>query len=172
MENFVRTDVTGLPDPACQRARCLVSLDADGEATEFERAFLASHLADCAACAAYSVAVEETAATLRAAPLAVLPAPVTLPSRRGRFSLGPVQAAAVALVVLGAGLAGLSGMPQRQLGAGPTPTAANLASTGFERHVIHSARRWPPDGGATLAGRRTAATRPVSLGAHAQPLPR
>src|SRR5919206_4076746 len=135
MENFVRTDVTGLPDPACQRARCLVSLDADGEATELERAFLASHLAACTACAAYSVAVEGTATALRAAPLVAVPTPVTLPTRR-RFALRSVQAAAAALVVLGAGLSGLSGMPQRELGGGPSPAAGSLASTAYETHVI------------------------------------
>src|SRR5919204_6349171 len=102
MKKVVRTHVTGLPDPACQRARCLVSLHADGEATELERAFLATHLAECAACAAYALAVEDTAAALRAAPLVALPTPVAVPSRR-RVSLRPLQAAAAALVVLGAG---------------------------------------------------------------------
>jgi predicted anti-sigma-YlaC factor YlaD len=167
MPIVVRTPVTGLPDPACQRARCVVSLLADGEATELERAFLDSHLVDCPACAAYAGGVEEATSALRAAPLDSPQFVVRLPARR-RLSSRPVQMAAAAIVLVGAGLAGLSGLPQRELDNGPTGTAVALGSAAYEQHVIRTARRWPPDGVRT----RPAAVRAVSLGAHAQPLPR
>ena len=167
MENFVTTGMTGLPNPACQRARCLVSLQTDGEATELERAFLDSHLANCPACSAYAEGVESATAALRAAPLDAAQFAVTLPTRR-RFSSRHVQMGAAALVLVGAGLAGLSGLPQHQLDAGPAGTSVALGSAGYERHVIRTARIWPPDG----VRARPATMRPVSLGPHTQPLPR
>src|SRR5919204_5739000 len=102
MPIVVRTPVTGLPDPACQRARCVVSLLADGEATELERAFLDSHLAGCAACAAYAADVHGASAALREAPLVEPGFDVAPPSRR-RFALRAMPAVAAAPLLPRAG---------------------------------------------------------------------
>src|SRR5207247_858412 len=79
----------------CERAREWISLEADAELSEFERALLASHVSRCSECAAFQLDVSAITRQLRAAPLARLDHPVELP-RRQRFSLRGLQIAAAA----------------------------------------------------------------------------
>jgi hypothetical protein len=133
-------------DPACERARCLASLRVDGETTEFEGAFLDSHLAVCADCADLAAGIAASTAAIRASTL-VVPPVLTLPTARRR---GPafrhLQAAAAAIVLLGAGLAGLAGVPRPDGSSSErsSPRPAYLDSASYEQKFIRQLGAGPP----------------------------
>ncbi len=90
----------------CVRAREHVSLDLDGELSEFERVLLAAHLAQCERCRRFEADVVAVTGRLRAAPLEALPQPVSLPRRRRVFATRSIQsAAAAAVLAVGFGVA-------------------------------------------------------------------
>ena len=93
----------------CDRARQWLSLDVDGELSEFERALLDAHLARCEDCRSFADDTHEFTALLRAAPLEALTHPVALPSRRSRLVRPLRVAAAAAAVVAVTGLAAIVG---------------------------------------------------------------
>jgi len=87
-----------------------LSLRLDFERSEFEEAFLETHLRVCGACRAFASDIEGFTGALRAAPLAELTVPVQLPRQRRRrvSSLGSLSAVAtVAAAVVLSGIAGL-----------------------------------------------------------------
>ena len=91
----------------CIRAREHVSLELDGELSDFERALLTAHLANCSGCRRFEADVVALTKQLRAAPAETLSRPVSLPSPR-RFvpaRLIPAAAAAAAVVAVGLGAA-------------------------------------------------------------------
>jgi anti-sigma factor RsiW len=71
----------GASSQFCSRAHQWISLQADGELSELERALLDAHLATCAECARFAADVETFTAGLRLSPLEQLSRPVALPSR-------------------------------------------------------------------------------------------
>ena len=96
-------------DQRCERARQSVSLQVDGELSEFEQALLRAHLARCPHCRAFDAQVGALTAEVRAVPLEPLERPIALPRRR-RTVVGNVQlAAAAAVAVLVAGLGTILG---------------------------------------------------------------
>jgi predicted anti-sigma-YlaC factor YlaD len=93
----------------CDRARQWISLDVDGELSEFERALLDAHLGRCADCGAFRDDAQSFTSLLRAAPLEALTHPVALPSRRSRLAR-PIRVAAAAVAVVAVtGLAAVVG---------------------------------------------------------------
>ena len=125
-------------DPVCERARCLASLRVDGETTEFEEAFLDSHLDACGDCREHAIGLEASTALIRATPLV---APVVHPialRHRSTHRLRHVQVAAAALVVLGAGFTGMAGIPHPNGSsiAPSKPRPAYLDSASYEQKVI------------------------------------
>ncbi len=87
----------------CERVRAQISLELDGELSQFERVMVASHVARCADCAAYRDEVTSFTALLRAAPAERIDTPVVV-SRPRRSYIGRVSAvgaAAAAVVALG-----------------------------------------------------------------------
>jgi predicted anti-sigma-YlaC factor YlaD len=90
--------------PLCDRAREWISLQLDGELSEFERVLLDGHLVHCADCTEFRAGGESISGQLRRAPLARLERPVVLP-RRSRVSARvlPVVGAAAAAVVVAVG---------------------------------------------------------------------
>ena len=88
----------------CDRAREWISLQVDGELSEFERIVLEAHVVRCEDCRAFRVDVRGISRELREAPLERLTRPVVLP-RRTRFAGRTLQfaAAAAAAVAVGAG---------------------------------------------------------------------
>jgi anti-sigma factor RsiW len=103
----------------CDRAREWAALEVDGELSQFELAFLRTHLERCESCSGFADEIRGIAAELRAAPLEPLERPVTLPARR-RAALSELQLAGAAALVLAAiGLGALSGsLPNHERQAG------------------------------------------------------
>jgi len=109
----------------CARVRQQLSLRLDFERSEFEEAFLESHLGVCGACRAFAADIEGFTGALRAAPLAELAFPVQLPRQRRRrvSSLGSLSAVAtVAAAVVLSGFAGLHFERARTQGTPLRPT--------------------------------------------------
>ena len=103
--------LVGQLSSACEHAREQVSLQLDGELSEFEQIALAAHLQSCAGCRAYASAVGQVGARLRSAALEQPDFPVVLPQRlRIRIPVRAAQVAAAAAVAIVVGLssAGLS----------------------------------------------------------------
>jgi ferric-dicitrate binding protein FerR (iron transport regulator) len=88
----------------CDRAREWISLQLDGELSEFERIVLEAHVARCGDCRAFRVDLRGISRELRHAPLEPLERPIVLP-RRTRFDGRTLQyvAAAVAAIAVGVG---------------------------------------------------------------------
>jgi predicted anti-sigma-YlaC factor YlaD len=85
---------------ACRIAREQISLELDGELSEFERAALDGHLNGCGDCCTYAASAAHVSAHIRKAPLEQPQFPVVLPHRsRIRVPLRTAQAAAAAAVV-------------------------------------------------------------------------
>ena len=96
---------------ACGFAREHISLQLDGELSEFDRAALNAHLERCGRCRAYADSMAEVTGHLRVAALEQPEIPVVLPHRaRIRVPLRAVQVAAAAAVaaVVGVTSAGLT----------------------------------------------------------------
>ena len=106
----------------CERVRSLVSLGLDGELSQVEQASLRAHVGRCAACAEFALDLEALTKELRTAPLE-RPAVAQMPARR-RSALRTLQvAAAVAAVVLAAGMGSLAGSLTSRDGTTPTRVA-------------------------------------------------
>jgi len=139
--------LTPVPPTKCQRAREALSLQLDGELSELGSARLATHLRECAACAAYAREASAIAGHLRAAPLEQPGAPVVLPARRRPPSLRIAAAAAAVLVAAASSLAlghslRSSGHPARTAtGALTSPT---LGQDIVSQHILAMERRLPP----------------------------
>ena len=103
--------LVGQLSSACEHAREHVSLQLDGELSEFEQIALAAHLQSCAGCRAYAGSVGQVSVRLRAAGLEQPGFPVVLPHRsriRIPVRAAQVAAAAAVAVVVGLSSAGLS----------------------------------------------------------------
>lgn len=131
------------PSPICERVRFQVSLELDGELSQFEQAMLTAHVARCAECRAYQDDLLAITRQLRTTPLELLESPIVLPRRR-RALARPFQVVAVAAVALAAvgsvtGLlqSGRSTQPQRN----PTVRPAYLDSMSYEMHLIREAKQ-------------------------------
>jgi anti-sigma factor RsiW len=98
------------PHPrSCERAREWASLRLDGELSEFEQVWLATHLERCPDCAAYAHGVTAATGAIRGASPLRLSEPVTLPRSR-RIPVRAVSAAtAAAAIVAAVGLGTLIG---------------------------------------------------------------
>lgn len=84
----------------CRLAREHISLQLDGELSDFERAALDAHLGACDDCRAYAASAAQVSAHIRTEPLEQPRFPVVLPHRsRVRIPLRTAQAAAAAAVV-------------------------------------------------------------------------
>jgi predicted anti-sigma-YlaC factor YlaD len=127
----------------CERARRLASLRPDGAGSDLEEAFLTSHLAECATCWAYADAVAASTAAIRATPPIESPAFALLRPRR-RIPTRALQTAAAAVILVTAGVSGVSGLQQQQ-GDNSAPTAsqrpAYLDSAGYEQELIEKLTR-------------------------------
>lgn len=87
----------------CDRVRAQISLELDGELSQFERAMLAAHLARCPDCRAYEAEVTAFTRALRAAPLERVETRVVVrrPRRVAAVRLPASVAAVLALAVVG-----------------------------------------------------------------------
>ncbi|MDX6619695.1 MAG: hypothetical protein QOK36_2081 [Gaiellales bacterium] len=111
--------------PLCEMARLWVSMVADGEASDVERAALEEHLDECADCTEWRALAEAVVLHVRTTPPSAVPdglLPELAPrrSRRTGFALraGGLVAAASAAAVLGVALAGWSSSPSVQAQSG------------------------------------------------------
>ena len=103
--------LVGQLSSACEHAREHVSLQVDGELSEFEQIALAAHLQSCARCRGYASSVGQVSARLRTAGLEQPDFPIVLPHRsriRIPVRAAQVAAAAAVAVVVGLSSAGLS----------------------------------------------------------------
>jgi predicted anti-sigma-YlaC factor YlaD len=104
--------LVGQLSSTCEHAREHVSLQLDGELSEFEQLALAAHLKSCAGCRAFAASAGTVSAELRAAAVEQPEFPVVLPHRsRVRVparAVVQVAAAAAVAVVVGLSSAGLS----------------------------------------------------------------
>jgi anti-sigma factor RsiW len=119
----------------CDRAREWISLQLDGELSDFERIVLETHVARCPDCRAFRVDVRGISRQLRHAPLEPLPRPVVLPRRtrfEGRMLPYVAAAAAAVAVALGTSLGVISAdhSPAHRL------RPAYLDSAGYEMKLI------------------------------------
>lgn len=76
------------------RVRAFVSLDLDGELSEFERSIVDAHVDHCATCREFRASAAASTAALRSAPLEPVAYSFTVPRRASR--LAPLSAAAAA----------------------------------------------------------------------------
>jgi predicted anti-sigma-YlaC factor YlaD len=96
----------------CERTREWISLELDGELSEFEGALMHAHLACCFECREFETEISAITTQLRAEALEALPGRVALPRIRRR-PLRTVQVAAAAAVVFAAaGLGSILGSLQ------------------------------------------------------------
>jgi len=123
----------------CDRAREWISLQLDGELSEFERIVLEAHVVRCADCREFRVELQGISLGLRQAPLEPLRRPIELP-RRTRLSGRTLQfaAAAAAAVVVGAGssLGVITADRSSGNSFGPHLRPAYLDSSDYEMRII------------------------------------
>jgi predicted anti-sigma-YlaC factor YlaD len=112
--------------PLCEMARLWVSMAADGEASEVERAALDEHLEHCDDCAEWRALAEAVVLHVRTTPPSPVPEgllPALTPRRSRRRGLavraGSLVAAASAAAVLGVAVAGWNSSP-------PVPTQSGV----------------------------------------------
>lgn len=132
----------------CERTREYVSLEVDGELSEFEHGFLVAHLRYCGECRLYRSEIHALARHIRTAPPEVLAHPIRLPvyvaSRPtvlARVQLG--VAAALAIAVVGtASLMTLSIAPpaspdgQETISSSPTDPNVDFGRSPFPEHRV------------------------------------
>jgi anti-sigma factor RsiW len=128
-----------LSEANCEQGRSRISLQLDGELSEFEQALLTAHLERCAACQRFQAALRALSTGLRDTPPATLNKPVRVFAHGLRR--GPAPALAAALLagsalalasLLGSSLTAESPTPQPPLIAlhdGNLPTPTGLSST-------------------------------------------
>jgi anti-sigma factor RsiW len=128
--------------PLCARARHWISLQADGELADLERALLEAHLSSCPHCVEFGIDVSAITGDLRLAPLEQLSRPIVLPPHRHR--IGALQmvlaGAAFAALVLLASLGILGFGPSHdsnQPATNPSTTVQGFSSD-FETHILRS----------------------------------
>jgi predicted anti-sigma-YlaC factor YlaD len=133
----------------CRLAREHISVQLDGELSEFERAALDAHLGVCDLCRAYAASAAHVSAHIRTAPLEQPRFPVVLPHRsRVRIPLRTAQAAAAAAVVAVIGFSAAGIVPSAEqsvsLGAGNTRVdrAPNLSPERVERASVDFRIGW------------------------------
>ena len=104
--------------PLCEMSRLWVSMAADGEVSEVERAALTDHLEECAECTEWRALAEAVVLHVRttppsAVPEGLLPAVPPRRIRRRGFAVraGGLVAAASAAAVLGVAMAGWHSTP-------------------------------------------------------------
>ncbi len=112
----------------CDRVRAWVSVELDGELSQFEIALLRTHLAGCEDCRKFAAEARAITGELRAAPPERLDAPISLPRRR-RGSFRSVQVAVAASAVAAVGLGSVLG----SLGSRDAITARSAAPSALER---------------------------------------
>jgi predicted anti-sigma-YlaC factor YlaD len=113
---------------ACEQAREQISVQLDGELSQFEQTALDGHLNMCGSCRAYAASVASVSDRLRTAELERPRFPIVLPHRsRLRAPTRAVQVAAAAAVAMVVGLtsAGVS------LTNGNNPSVSFRASQAF-----------------------------------------
>jgi predicted anti-sigma-YlaC factor YlaD len=136
----------------CDRARQRVSIDVDGELSEFERALVDAHLASCQPCSEFRREIAGLTQTVRAAPSIELTRPIEIARLRRRYGLrlAPAAAAMAAVVV----------------GLGSLVASTQLRSGSVGNAVIHHARsfKFDPDT-AAAAIREPTVTRVVAQSA-------
>ena len=141
---------------ACAFAREQISLQLDGELSEFDRVALKAHLERCGRCRAYADSTAEVTGHLRAASLEQPEIPIVLPHRsRIRIPLGAVQVAAAAVVaaVVGVTSAGLTMGGGRSVSLTAANTSADRGATVPTPRGTHS--------GIALRDERHGAPRPI-----------
>src|SRR5437660_171036 len=114
----------------CDRSRAWISLRLDDELSRFEHVLLGAHLAVCRDCRRFAADVEWQTECVRAAALAPLPGPVTIPAARSwrRPALGASAAAvAASIAALAVGVHGPS--PQHPTVPAPTKLAPTFTAT-------------------------------------------
>ena len=85
----------------CDRVREWVSLEVDGELSEFESVLLNAHLSACADCVAYRADVTKITHALRHTALEAFTRPVGVPPRRRVVARAMPVVAAAAVVAVG-----------------------------------------------------------------------
>ena len=132
-----------VPNPICERVRGQISLDLDGELSQFERALVARHVQRCPACAAFRATATSFTEALRSAPLESPQYPIALPSLRrrayGELGSNAIRIAAAAAgiaVVLSLGLASSDPFGSNAPRSTPSATSAYLQSMDYERQLI------------------------------------
>lgn len=140
------------PSP-CQPIRVLAALAADDELSETEQRRLASHLATCDACRAFSDSVGGVTAEIRGAPLAPAPT-VSLPleartagrSRpRRRMSSPVLQVSAVAASIFTAVLVGRATIESPRPPASAPVIIIDSADSTADRDLARLAREYAND---------------------------
>jgi predicted anti-sigma-YlaC factor YlaD len=148
--------LVGQHSSACEYAREQVSLQLDGELSEFEQVALVAHLESCAGCRTYAASVGQVNAQLREAGLEQPDFLVVLPYRsrlRIPVRAAQVAAAAAVAVVVGLSSAGLS-----------------LTNGGQQSLSLRAARAFP-DRGPNLKPVRTSRTT-IEFRAQSRTVPR
>jgi predicted anti-sigma-YlaC factor YlaD len=135
----------GYFSPVCQRVRSQISLDLDGELSQFERAMVAHHVERCAECAAFRDDLLVFTSELRSAPLEAPEHPIAIPRlararlelRAAALSVGAAAASIALLVGLGLGDRDL-------VGAGSKSSArpAYLDSQSYESRLVQQASQY------------------------------
>jgi anti-sigma factor RsiW len=110
---------------ACDRAAQWVSLDLDGELSQFEQAALARHCERCARCRALGQDVASFTRLLREAPLVELERPIVVAGTR-TARIRVARRAALSFAVVGATAAAVLGLLL------PTPGGASTSALSFE----------------------------------------
>jgi predicted anti-sigma-YlaC factor YlaD len=117
---------------ACEQAREHISLQLDGELSQFEQIALDAHLERCAGCRSYAASVGAVSAKLRTAGLEQPQFPVVLPRpSRIRVPTRVVQVAAAAAVAIVVGL---------------TSAGLNLTSGGHQSISFRASAAFPDRG--------------------------
>jgi len=141
--------------PLCEMARLWISMAADGEASEVERAALDEHLEHCDDCSEWRALAEAVVLHVRTTPPSPAPdglLPVLQPRRSRRRGLalraGGLVAAASAAAVLGVAVAGWNSSPHVQTPSGvvrPSEIVVGWNTSGsLDGSPLATARAQPP----------------------------
>jgi predicted anti-sigma-YlaC factor YlaD len=131
----------------CDRARQRASIDVDGELSEFERALLDAHLADCQSCGEFRREIAGLTQAVRIAQAAQLTRPIEIARVRRRYGLR--------LAPYGLRLAPAAAvMTVAVLGLGSLVASTQLHSGSVGNVVVHHARSFKFDPDAAAAAVR------------------